>query len=40
MKSDKCICEYCAFADYCPSAYFPIDKKICGDLRDMRKDSE
>lgn len=31
-----CICRFCAFADACPSAYFPINKKICADLRDMR----
>lgn len=35
-----CICEYCAFADCCPSAYFPIDMKVCADLRDMRKEKE
>lgn len=36
----NCICRYCAFADSCPSAYFPIDKKQCADLRDMRKKKE
>ena len=34
---ERCICKWCAFADCCPSAYFPPDKQICGDLRDMRK---
>ena len=36
----ECICKYCAFADACPSAYFPLDKQSCGDLRDMRKEKK
>jgi len=31
-----CICKHCAFVDACPSAYFPLDKNVCKDLRDMR----
>ena len=40
MTDYECICKYCAFADCCPSAYFPLDKKGCADLRDMRKGGE
>lgn len=36
-ERENCICRYCAFADCCPSAYFPLDKKVCRDLRDMRR---
>lgn len=38
MKDEKCICDYCAFKDACPSAYFfPRGTQECADLRDMRK---
>ena len=37
MAEYECICKYCAFADACPSAYFPPNKMKCADLRDMRK---
>ena len=40
MAGYECICKYCAFADACPSAYFPPNKKQCADLRDMRKNSK
>lgn len=33
----ECICKHCAFADACPSAYFPANKMKCADLRDMRR---
>lgn len=33
----ECICDHCAFADACPSAFFPCNKKECADCRDMRK---
>ena len=36
---EQCICQYCAFADCCPSAYFNYPTK-CKDLKDMRKDKE
>ena len=39
-EQERCVCKWCAFADCCPGAYFPIDKQICGDLRDMRKKKE
>ena len=37
MAEYECICKYCAFADACPSAYFPPNKMKCADLRDMRR---
>ena len=37
MAEYECICKYCAFADACPSAYFPANKMKCADLRDMRR---
>ena len=37
MTDYECICKYCNFADCCPSSYFPPDKKVCADLRDMGK---
>ena len=40
MAEYECICKYCAFADACPSAYFPPDNMKCADLRDMRRNAE
>ena len=37
MAEYECICKHCAFADACPSAYFPANKMKCADLRDMRR---
>lgn len=34
----ECICDHCAFADACPSAFFPCNKKECADCRDMRRE--
>lgn len=31
----ECICDHCAFANACPSAFFPRNKKECADCRDM-----
>ncbi len=36
MAEYECICKHCAFADACPSAYFPANKMKCADLQDMR----
>lgn len=35
MSYDTCVCNYCAFADCCPSAYFNFPQR-CSDLKDMR----
>ena len=40
MAEYECICKYCAFADACPSAYFPPNIMKCSDLRDMRKNAD
>lgn len=40
MAEYECICKYCAFADACPSAYFPPDNMKCADLRDMRRSTD
>lgn len=36
----ECICDHCAFAGACPSAFFPCDKKVCADCRDMRREKK
>lgn len=36
-QEEQCVCNHCAFADCCPSAYFNYPQ-ICADLRDMRNE--
>ena len=31
MAEYECICKHCAFADACPSAYFPANKMKCAE---------
>lgn len=38
MNEYECVCNYCAFADSCPSSHFPPNQMKCADLRDMRKE--